>query len=103
MIASSRTPIWTAFVTNSLLSSLWLRRSGSTIYLSGMRRHVFTSEYTPMQTMRGEQILEFTTTHGKCALWIQYPCVVVVVVDGGPDAKGFERTIHDLADVYRRL
>ncbi|KAK2757351.1 hypothetical protein FQN54_004865 [Arachnomyces sp. PD_36] len=57
-----RTPVWTAFITHHLLSNTWLRRvSSKTIHLSELRRTVFSPEYTPQRTPRGEHVLHFTT------------------------------------------
>lgn len=77
-----RTPVWTAFVTNYLRSPRWMTRTGSDIVcLTELRRYIFSSEYVPEQTHRGEHILKFTTDH---------------------DAEDFVRTIKDLARLERR-
>ncbi len=60
-----RTPIWTAFITYYLSSPTWLRHgSPNLIYLRDLTRHIFSSEYTPSMTTRGEHILEFTSASG---------------------------------------
>ncbi|ERF75288.1 hypothetical protein EPUS_00080 [Endocarpon pusillum Z07020] len=57
-----RTPVWTAFITHYLLSRTWLRRAGRTlVYIRELRRHVFSSEYMPHMTGRGEHVLKFTS------------------------------------------
>jgi hypothetical protein len=69
---SARTPIWTAFITHYLVSASWLRRANPTlVYLRELRRHVFSSEYTPLMTERGEHVLKFTSAQGmiRFSLW----------------------------------
>ncbi len=62
----SSTPVWTAFITNYLTSPLWFKRvSSKVVCLSELRRHVFSSDYTPHQTRYGDHALEFTTAKGK--------------------------------------
>lgn len=78
----TRTPVWTAFITHHLASRSWLAVAGTKrVLLRDLRRYVFTSEYTPQTTARGEHVLDFKTEH---------------------DAVAFMKTIHDLAAIYRR-
>ncbi|KAF7509976.1 hypothetical protein GJ744_007290 [Endocarpon pusillum] len=77
-----RTPVWTAFITHYLLSPTWLRRASRTlVYLRELRRHVFSSEYMPQMTCRGEHVLKFTSEQ---------------------DADEFIKTIDDLGDQYAK-
>ena len=78
----TRTPVWTAFITHHLASRSWLvRPAPKLVFLRDLRRYVFTSEYTPQTTARGEHVLDFKSEH---------------------DAVEFIKTIHDLAAIYRR-
>ena len=78
----ARTPVWTAFITHHILSRSWLVRAGpKLIYLRDLRRYIFSSEYTPQTTARGEHVLSFTSEH---------------------DAIGFVETIGDLAQIAGR-
>lgn len=73
------TPVWTAFIHHHLRSRSWLARaSPRTLLLRDLRRHVFSSRYTPDITARGEHILAFKSD---------------------ADANGFFATIKDLAQL----
>ena len=45
------TPVWTAFITHVLYSTLWKRKSGRTVYLADMEHIVFNSKYKPSAHM----------------------------------------------------
>jgi hypothetical protein len=63
-----RAPVWTAFITHHISSSVWLRRpEPKTIYVRELRRAIFSSEYAPPKTQRGEHILQFTSRSGRLA------------------------------------
>jgi hypothetical protein len=98
----SRTPVWTAFVTESIASSIasstWLRKIGPEIVcLTELHPHIFSSNYTPPRTNRGEFLLHFTSFDGK-DLVLKYPAVRAYVTT---DAEAFVSTIFDLAPRYR--
>lgn len=63
---SYSTPIWTAFITHCITSPTWCRyqENSSTVYLAELRRHVFSSEYTPHVAANGEQLLDFDNIEG---------------------------------------
>lgn len=72
-------PVWTAFIHHQLTSPSWASKAGSrTIYLRDLRRHVFSSQYTPQTNTRGEHVLKFTTAK---------------------DATDFIETLRDLAQM----
>jgi hypothetical protein len=57
-----RAPVWTAFVTHHISSPAWIRWSDSkTLYVRELRRAIFSPEYVPQRTQRGEHILKFTS------------------------------------------
>lgn len=67
-LVSLRAPVWTAFITHHISSSAWLRRpEPKTIYVRELRRAIFSSEYAPPKTQRGEHILQFTSRSGRLA------------------------------------
>ena len=75
-------PVWTAFIHHYLGTRGWLHRgSARVILLRDLRRHVFSPNYTPQMTDRGEHVLRFTTQG---------------------DADAFQETIGDFADAYAR-
>ena len=41
------------------------RAAPDVVCLTELRRYIFSSEYVPEQTHRGEHILKFTSDHGK--------------------------------------
>jgi len=61
------TPIWTAFITHCITSPTWCRytENSSTVYLADLRRHVFSSEYTPHVAANGEHFLDFELVQGR--------------------------------------
>ncbi|KAL1973893.1 hypothetical protein VTN31DRAFT_5453 [Thermomyces dupontii] len=74
-----RAPVWTAFITHHLNSRTWMRLiAPSTVILSELRRKIFTSQYNPPRTSRGDAVLKFSTRL---------------------DADQFVEVIHDLARV----
>ncbi|KAI9704431.1 MAG: hypothetical protein M1836_007294 [Candelina mexicana] len=61
-----RTPVWTAFVTQYLGSTNWMRRiEPKVIQLRDLHPYVFSPDYTPQRGPRGEHELRFTTAQGK--------------------------------------
>jgi hypothetical protein len=76
------------------------RTESDTVCLTELRRYIFSSEYVPEQTHRGEHILKFTTDRGKSLL----SPVARRDIDTPPlaDAEDFVRTIKDLARIERR-
>ncbi|ERF70930.1 hypothetical protein EPUS_06715 [Endocarpon pusillum Z07020] len=78
-----RVPIWTAFITQYLVFPTWLRLASPTlVYLRELRRHIFSSDYEPQVTNRGEHVFKFTSAG---------------------DAMAFVQTIEDLAELYSPL
>lgn len=76
------TPIWTAFITDNILSHDWMRLEGRrTICLRSLKRHIFAPRYTPPMLESGEHMLEFIRS-----------C----------DARDFMESIDDLAEAYRK-
>jgi hypothetical protein len=63
-----RAPVWTAFVTHHISSPAWLRWSDpKTLYVRELRRAIFSAEYAPPRTQRGEHILKFASRSGRLA------------------------------------
>ncbi len=61
-----RTPVWTAFVTQYVGSTNWMRWvEPKVIQLRDLHPYVFSPDYTPQRGPRGEHELRFTTTQGK--------------------------------------
>jgi hypothetical protein len=63
----SSVPIWTAFITDQVLSPGWLRRdtqSRNTIILSELHHHVFSSDFKPTSNAEGYHTLEFREERG---------------------------------------
>ncbi|MBE7181797.1 MAG: hypothetical protein INR71_11435 [Terriglobus roseus] len=57
-----RTPIWTAFITEYVRTSDWLRRRTRTVVeLDELRPYVFCNNYTPPRGPNGRFQLDFTT------------------------------------------
>ncbi|OXV09983.1 hypothetical protein Egran_02258 [Elaphomyces granulatus] len=57
-----RAPVWTAFVTHHISSPAWIRWSDhKTLYVRELRRAIFSPEYVPPRTQRGEHILKFAS------------------------------------------
>ncbi|KEF60880.1 uncharacterized protein A1O9_02442 [Exophiala aquamarina CBS 119918] len=77
------TPIWTAFITHCITSPTWCRYSenSSTVYLADLRRHVFSSDYTPHVAANGEHFLDFELVQ---------------------DAEDFVNTVEDFGEEYRK-
>ena len=66
MTDDNSTPIWTAFITHSVMSKRWCRRGGERIVCLGeLRRHIFSSEYQPQIAPSGEHILRFDERDGR--------------------------------------
>ena len=60
-----RKPIWTAFITHQITSSIWMSRvSRRVVHLAELNRHVFTDEYVPQRTQTGAHELTFIHTSG---------------------------------------
>ena len=60
-----RKPIWTAFITHQITSSIWMSRvSRRVVQLAELNRHVFTDEYVPQRTHTGAHELNFIHTSG---------------------------------------
>ncbi|OKL62854.1 hypothetical protein UA08_01720 [Talaromyces atroroseus] len=59
-----RTPVWTAFITGYIDSSYWIRRNNSKVFLRELHRVIFSPEYRPSRTSRGEHVLQFTSESG---------------------------------------
>jgi hypothetical protein len=60
------TPIWTAFITHHVTSNRWVKESRrpTCVYLSELKRHVFSSQYTPPDGPAA-LILDFDKERGK--------------------------------------
>ncbi|CRG85992.1 hypothetical protein PISL3812_02995 [Talaromyces islandicus] len=56
-----RAPVWTAFITHDINSSVWACRIGKKVYLRDLQRVVLFPDYTPPVTPRGEHVLKFTS------------------------------------------
>ncbi|KAL9617797.1 MAG: hypothetical protein Q9160_007451 [Pyrenula sp. 1 TL-2023] len=72
-------PVWTAFIHNHLKSRTWISRPTSApckFLFSDLRRHVFSSRYSPPVDRRGQHVISFITSK---------------------DAEDFAHTIRDLA------
>lgn len=55
-----RTPVWTAFITDSIKSMGWCRQvDKKTILLAGLRLHIFSARYRPESTLGDGFILRF--------------------------------------------
>lgn len=70
------TPIWTSFITHCITSPTWCRYSenSSTVYLADLRRHIFSSDYTPHVAANGEHFLDFELVQGRfAARWVVSP------------------------------
>lgn len=65
---STRAPVWTAFITDEIRSRSWARMSNAdpeAVILHHLQRSIFAdSDYTPLKTRRGEDVLKFTTKRG---------------------------------------
>ena len=59
-------PVWTAFITHQIVSRDWLKiASQRVIHLGELKRYVFSPDYTPQRTSRGEAVLNFKTVGGR--------------------------------------
>ncbi|RMZ76062.1 hypothetical protein DV737_g5008, partial [Chaetothyriales sp. CBS 132003] len=61
------TPIWTAFITHQVTSPTWLERGDRSkrVYLADLKRHIFSSQYTPHIASSGQHVLAFDTISGE--------------------------------------
>jgi hypothetical protein len=63
--APSSTPVWTAFITDNMLSRGWYRLVRRRyVCLRSLHRHVFSDRYTPQFFETGEPVLEFIKESG---------------------------------------
>ncbi|RMZ81754.1 hypothetical protein DV738_g1980, partial [Chaetothyriales sp. CBS 135597] len=55
------TPVWTAFITHQVTSPTWLERAdhSKSVYLADLKRHIFSSKYTPHVAASGQHVLAF--------------------------------------------
>lgn len=67
MLSDDSTPIWTAFITHFVTSPRWIKdgRSKNIVNLSDLKRHIFSSQYTP-DLSPGVHFLDFDLAKGKC-------------------------------------
>jgi len=60
-----RTPIWTAFITNSIASAAWQTKfEAKKVHLQDLTRFVFTDDYVPQLGPREEHELFFARSQG---------------------------------------
>ena len=68
-----RKPIWTAFITHQITSSIWMSRvSPRVVHLAELNRHVFTDDYKPQRTHTGAHELTFIQTRGMVFLFLPF-------------------------------
>ncbi|RMD40095.1 hypothetical protein DV735_g5035, partial [Chaetothyriales sp. CBS 134920] len=55
------TPVWTAFITHQVTSPTWLERAdrSKSVYMVDLKRHIFSSKYTPHVAPGGQHVLAF--------------------------------------------
>ena len=87
---SSSTPVWTAFITDNILSPDWMRLEDQrTICLRSFKRHIFAPRYNPPMHVDGSHMLEFISTRGmssSCSLpascmsacFPLFPCAILL-------------------------
>ena len=88
----TRKPIWTAFITHQIMSSIWMSRvSSRVVHLAELNRHVFTDEYIPQRTQTGAHELTFIHTRGMKLLSLTLPSFL----RGGIQGKRMDRMLID--------
>ena len=61
-----RKPIWTAFITHQILSPTWiLRDSPKVFHLADLQQYIFSEDYIPERTLKGQFVLTFIGSAGK--------------------------------------
>ena len=86
-----RKPIWTAFITHQITSSIWMSRdSRRVVHLAELNRHVFTDEYLPQRTHTGAHELTFIHTSGMFFFILLF----LPAYFGGREPRGLKRCIN---------
>ena len=67
-----RKPIWTAFITDQILSPTWLSRDSPEVFrLAYLQLYIFSEDYSPPKKSSGDFELTFIWAEGKAPILIR--------------------------------
>ncbi len=90
--ALKRKPIWTAFITDQILSPAWAScDSPGVVHLVYLQQYIFTADYTPRKMPTGAFDLIFTVVRGIAPFLVYFINVLI-----GSDAEEFMEAIEEL-------
>ena len=89
-----RKPIWTAFVTKQIRIPGWASRDSKRVILAELEQFIFTNDYSPPKTSKGEFELTFIEFSGITLVTLVFLVHMLIA----SDAEQFMDSIEELKD-----